>query len=240
MLIEVAAVVGVMAGAALQSATGFGFSLVAAPLVFGAAPPAQAIGLLLAIGTEVNVLTLATERRRPRPLGRRCAALLAWAAPGAVAGVAVLRALDPVSLQVAVTLGVAGTLAARRLGPRRARLPAWAAGLAAGGLTTSTSTSGPPLLLHLLGRGLAPERARDTLTVCFLGLAALGAIALWATGTNALPDPVLALALVPLAALGHVVGRPVFARLARAGHYEPVLTAVLVAAVVAGLAGVIA
>src|ERR687887_368668 len=110
---------------------------------------------------------------------------------GVMAG-AVLRALDPVALQVAVTLGVAGTLAARRLGPRRARLPAWAAGLAAGGLTTSRSTSGPPLLLHLLGRGLAPERVRDTLTVCFLGLAALGAIALWTTGTNALPDPVLA------------------------------------------------
>src|SRR5215475_11769038 len=73
----VAAGAGVAAGALLQSATGFGFSLVAAPLVFAAIEPEQAVGLLIVLGTEVNVLTLASERRRPRPLWRDCAVMLA-------------------------------------------------------------------------------------------------------------------------------------------------------------------
>ena len=48
---------------------------------------------------------------------------------------------------------------------------------------TSTNTSGPPLLLYLLGRGDEPERVRDTLTVCQLGLSVIGAVAIVATGT---------------------------------------------------------
>ena len=55
----------------LQAATGFGFSLVAAPLLFAAIEPEPAVVLLLVLGLEVNLLTLATERRRPRPLRAR-------------------------------------------------------------------------------------------------------------------------------------------------------------------------
>ena len=53
---------------------------------------------------------------------RNAAVLCAWAVPGSVAGVIVLRSLPAIALQIAVTLGVAGTLAARRLGrPPRPR-----------------------------------------------------------------------------------------------------------------------
>jgi hypothetical protein len=236
----IAAGAGVVAGAVLQSATGFGFSLLAAPLMFAAIEPAQAVGLITLLGTEVNLLTLGTEGRRPRPLWRRCGVLLAWAAPGALAGVAVLRALSPVALQAAVTAGVIGTLAARRAAGRHLHVPAWAAGFAAGALTTSTTTSGPPLLLHLLGRGVEPARVRDSLTACFIGLSTLGAAALLATGTPALPDGGLVAALVPAVAAGHLAGRRVFARLAQGERYEPVLNGVLVVAVLVGLASVIA
>src|SRR4051812_49820572 len=96
----------------LQAATGFGFSLVAAPLVFAALEAEPAVGLLLVMGLEVNLLTLSTEGRRPRPLRRPLVIMLTAAAPGALIGVVVLRALPEVALQIAVTLGVAG-------GPRR-------------------------------------------------------------------------------------------------------------------------
>jgi hypothetical protein len=46
--------------------------------------------------------------------------------------------------------------------------------------------------------------------------------------------------LVPAVALGHLIGRRGFRRLAAGGRYEPVLTGVLVVAVVAGLVGVLA
>ena len=219
----------------LQAATGFGFSLVAAPLLFAAIQPEPAVVLLLVLGLEVNLLTLGTERRRPRPLKRSTTWMLACALPGALAGVAVLRALPAEALQLAVTLGVVATLAARRV--REAHVPTWAAGLAAGALTTSTTTNGPPMLLHLLGRGATPAQVRDTLTTCFVGLAAIGAVALFGTGDPELPDGVLTLALVPAVLAAHLVGRRGFARLAQGGRYEVVLTVVLLAAVVVGLIG---
>ena len=219
----------------LQAATGFGFSLVAAPLLFAAIQPEPAVVLLLVLGLEVNLLTLGTERRRPRPLKRSTTWTLACALPGALAGVAVLRALPAEALQLAVTLGVVATLAARRV--RAAHVPAWAAGVAAGALTTSTTTNGPPMLLHLLGRGATPAQVRDTLTTCFVGLAAIGAVALFGTGDPELPDRGLTLALLPAVLAAHLVGRRGFARLAQGGRYEVVLTVVLLAAVVVGLIG---
>jgi uncharacterized membrane protein YfcA len=233
------AAAAVAAGAALQSATGFGFSLIAAPLLFAALGPREAIGLMVVLGLEVNLLTLFTERRRPQPLVRECAVLLGWAVPGALVGVAVLRSLDEVALQVAVSVGVVATLAARRLTTGR-HTPRWAAplaGFASGALTTSTTTSGPPLLVYLLGRGVEPERMRDTLTACFLGLSPVGVFALWITDTRGvIPEASLVALCVPLAAAGHLLGRPLFARLARGRRYEPVLTGVLLVSIVAGLA----
>jgi uncharacterized membrane protein YfcA len=231
-----AAAAAVAAGAALQSATGFGFSIVAAPLVFAAVEPEQAVGLLIVLGSLVNALTLASERRRPRPVWRECGVVLAFALPGAVAGVAILRALDPVALQVAVSAGVVATLLARRVARTT---PGWAgpvAGLAAGALTTSTTTAGPPLIAYLLGRRLEPERVRDTLPVCFLGLSVVGVVALLVTGTSgAVPDLGLLALLVPVVAAGHLAGRPLFRALVRSGRYEPVLTGVLIASVGTGL-----
>jgi uncharacterized membrane protein YfcA len=241
-----ATAVAVFAGAAIQGATGFGFALLAAPLAFAALDSHEAIGLLLLLGTEIGVLTLATEGRRPVPMVRKCAIVLAWAVPAAVAGVAVLRALDAVTLQIAVSLGVAATLIVRRRAPAEHRGPEarWAApatGLSAGALVTSTNTSGPPLLLYLLGRGDEPMRVRDTLTVCQLGLSLIGAAALVATGTSdAVPRGWLVAFFVPLVAVAHLAGRPLFAHLAATGRYEPMLNATLVIAVVAGLVTAIA
>ena len=232
------AAAAVAAGAALQSATGFGFSIVAAPLIFAVVEPEEAVGLLIVLGSLVNVLTLVSERRRPRPVWRECAVLLAFALPGAVAGVAVLQALDPVALQVAVSVGVVATLLARKVARDRPT-PAWAApfaGLAAGALTTSTTTAGPPLIVYLLGRRLEPVQMRDTMPVCFLGLSVVGVVALVVTGTSgAVPDAGLVAVLVPVVVAGHLAGRPLFAALVRGGHFEAVLTSVLIVSVAAGL-----
>jgi uncharacterized protein len=229
----------VVAGALVQSATGFGFSLLSAPLAYAAFDPKPAVGLLLLLGAEVNLMTLGTEGRRPQPLRREAVLILVCAVPGAFAGVALLRALSPLALQLAVTAGVLATLAVRHIGRGRAHVPAWSAGIVAGALTTSTSTNGPPIVLHLLGLGAPPARVRDTLTTCLLGLAAIGGIALAVTGTPALPDAWVIAAFVPLVAIGHLAGRRVFARLADRGHFELVLNVVLTIAVIAGLVGVL-
>src|SRR3954465_749957 len=117
--LEIAAGVAVLAGAALQSATGFGFALVSAPLLFAATTPAHAVGLLILLGLVVNLMTLGTEGRRPQPLVRESLVMLAWGIPGTAVGIAAPRALAPTAPQIGVTLGVFATLAVRRLGRRR-------------------------------------------------------------------------------------------------------------------------
>ena len=240
--LEIAAGVAVLAGAALQSATGFGFALTSAPLLFAAIQPAQAIGLLIMLGLIVNLMTLGTEGRRPQPLKRDSAVILGWGIPGVFAGLLLLNALGKTALQIGVTLGIFATLAVRAFARRRtagpADLPRWAApaaGFASGALTTSTNTSGPPVVLYALMRGASPVQTRDTLTVTFIGFALLGAAALALGGEDWLPSPAAVAALVPAVVVGHLAGRPVFARLAE-HNYEPVLTAVLVATALAGLA----
>ena len=79
---------------------------------------------------------------------------------------------------------------------------------------------------------------RDTLTVCFLGLAALGALALLVTGTpTRSPTRRSSPSSSPPSPLGQLAGGRVFARLAHGGRYEPVADRVLLVAVVVGLIG---
>ena len=172
-------VVALACGAALQSATGFGFSLLAAPLLFAALEPPQAVGLLAALGLLVNALTLGAERRRPAPLAGDVRAILLAAPAGALLGVVVLRTLDALALQLLVSAAVVAALAARRAprrgarrgAPRRpgrpAARPAWSAplaGLLAGGLGTSTSTSrAAPAAAPARSRRAPGDRARHAL-----------------------------------------------------------------------------
>jgi uncharacterized membrane protein YfcA len=232
----VAAGTGVLLGAALQSAIGFGFALVAAPLLFAVTGPEEAVGLLIVLAALVNVMTLGTERRMPEPLWRTTLILCAWAVPGMVAGVAILQSVDARVLQVMLTVAVFVALAVQR--NAGVALPGWAAplaGVSSGTLATTTTTSGPPLVLLLRGRGHAPVQLRDTLTMLFLLYTVLSVLVLLAAGVSrAVPDAVTLLSLTPLVVAGHLAGRPVFARLAR-GHYEDVLTAVLVASASTGL-----
>ena len=233
---EILAAAAVFAGGACHAATGFGFALVAAPLVAAALPPEEAITTLLLLGILTSALTLWTEGRRPRPLWGDAAALLAWGTAGAITGALVLAELSATALQLLVTLTVLTALVTSQT-LRKGSDPfrrVEGSGLLAGVLTTTTSANGPPLILHLLAREVVAPRMRDTLSVLFVGFGAIGvaAIAVGAGGL-ALPGLPLPLVLPALAAAGHVAGRPVFARLAE-GHYERVVTALLVISVTSG------
>lgn len=236
---ELLAVAAVAVGGACHSATGFGFGLVAAPLVVAALPAATAVSTLLALGILISLLTLATEGRRPAPLWAESATLVGWGAAGALAGALLLARLDDAALQLLVSAAVVAALASRWLA--RSRAPArhaqrWVApaGLAAGALTTTTTTNAPPLLLYLFGRGVRASAMRDTLSVLFVGFGAIGLVAL-AVGEAgpAFPEPAVVAALAAAAAAGQVAGRPVFARLA-AGHYDQVVAGLLLVSVVTG------
>ena len=233
---EILATAAVVAGGACHSATGFGFVLVAGPLVVAALPPETAVTSLLLLGILMSSMTLVTEGRRPEPLWDEAGALLAWGAAGAVAGAFVLAELSATALQLLVTATVLGALLARRAARSRfdpfRRLDV--AGLAAGVLTTTTTANGPPLLMYLLDRRVSAARMRDTLGVLFIGFALIGLASL-AVGEPdlELPDGVVAVALPFAAAAGHLAGRPLFAWLAE-GHYERLVTGLLIVSVVTG------
>jgi hypothetical protein len=236
---EILAIAATFAGGACHAATGFGFALVAAPLVVASLPPERAISMLLMLGILASVLTLATERRTPDPLWRESGQLVAWGAVGALAGTFLLAQLDRTALQLLVSASVVAALAARefvRRRPRPARVRSWIApaGLTAGALTTTTTANGPPLLLYLLGRRVPAGQMRDTLSVLFVVFGAVGVLALVAgDAAFTLPRAAFALALAGAASAGHVAGRPLFARLG-ASHYEQVVAGLLLVSVVAG------
>jgi uncharacterized membrane protein YfcA len=234
---EILAAAAVVAGGACHSATGFGFVLVAGPLVVAALPPEEAITSLLLLGILMSSLTLLTEMRMPEPLWPEAGWILAWGVPGALAGGFLLARLGDTALQLLVSATVLGTLLARRglfLGGSDPfnKLPV--AGLAAGVLTTTTSANGPPLLLYLLERRVGAVRMRDTLSFLFIGFGLIGLAALAVGDADVVvPDGAVAAVLPVAAAAGHLAGRPLFARLAES-RYDEVVTVLLVVSVVTG------
>jgi uncharacterized membrane protein YfcA len=224
------AALALFAGAALQSATGFGFALVSAPILFALLGPREAVtaGVLVAIAT--NLLTLAGERRRPEVRAGDASALLAWSLPGLALGAIALRELSERVLSLLVAVAVLGGLLLRLAGRRAAataRPRAWqlpAAGVTGGALSTATSLNGPPLVFCLLARGASPAQMRDTLAVIFIAHAVLGLPALLLTGTFALPAALWL--LLPAGVAGQLLGRRAFGRL-RGEHYERAVLAVL-------------
>ncbi len=99
------AALAVFVGAALQSATGFGFALVAAPVLFALLGPREAVTAGVLLGLVLNALTLGTERRRPTILARDAATVVGWSVPGLALGALALRELPEVTDDFAKSVG---------------------------------------------------------------------------------------------------------------------------------------
>jgi uncharacterized protein len=207
-----------LVGAAVQSATGFGFALILSPALLAALDPYEAVTALLALGLALNLLVL-FDGGRPGPVRwRELVPVLAAAVPGLALGAVALALLSKSVLQVVVGLVViaaaAVQLRGRLTGSPPRRRSAAAAGLASGALTTSISVSGPPLVLWLESRGVAPAELRATLAASFLALNLAGFLVLVPLAGG---DRVVSLGdflpLLGLVVAGHVAGARAFKRL---------------------------
>lgn len=224
---------GLAAGGALQSATGFGFALIASPVLVGAYGGEQGISTLTVLSILLNLMTLVTERRRPDGDWRRGSRLILWYVPGSFLGAVLLEVASATVLEIAIAAGVTVAILTR-VTPNvgELRLAAAPAGLLGGVFGTSTGVSGPPFIVHLLGEGLPPARMRDTLAGIFLATAVIALGTLAVVGVFSLPGDLLWLALAMAA--GQVAGRRVFARLSPVG-YERLVLATMAAAVASTL-----
>lgn len=230
----VLAAVAALAGAAVQSAGGFGFALVLSPALFAAMDPAEAVTMLLLLGAVVNALVLREGLTAVR--WELLPPLLLAALPGLAAGAALLSALSKEPLQVGVGIAVvAAALWQRRDARAGLRVPAVAAGFASGALTTSISISGPPLVLWLEARGIGAAALRATLAAAFLVLnLAGGAVVLGVEGEGAL-DTGLVGPLLAAVVAGYALGALAFRRLDER-RFGAVVTVLLVCSGLASIA----
>jgi uncharacterized membrane protein YfcA len=230
----VLAAVAALVGAAVQSATGFGFALVLSPALFAVMEPAEAVTVLLVLGVALNVLVL-VERHDAR--WSRLPPLLLPALPGLALGAVVLAALSREPLQVGVGVAViAAALWQLRDRAAAARVPAPVAGFLSGVLTTSISISGPPLVLWLEAQRLSPAEFRATLSAAFLALNLAGWAVLGVAG-DATADLGELAVLLGLVIAGYALGALAFRRLDHERFYRLVLVLVVVTGVASVVAG---
>jgi hypothetical protein len=233
-----------LAGAAVQSATGFGFALVLSPALFSVLEPVEAVTTLLVLGLALNLLVL-FEGGPPEHIDwRRLTPMLAAALPGMAVGVALLALLSKATLQVGVGVAVIAAALWQLWGPEGAtrwaggRVAGSATGFLSGALTTSISISGPPIVLWLEAHGVRPVEFRASLAASFLALNLTGGVLLLAVEGSGAPDAGVVAPLLGLVLVGYALGVVAFRRLPAERFSTAVLALVLAAGVGSVLAGV--
>lgn len=171
----VAAVAGiVLVAAALQRAVGFGFALLAVPLLAFVVPTKSAVVIVFLNGTVICAwlalrLRQGIEWATTRRLGL-------GAVIGAPIGVIILSIISTATLRL--VLGITTCLAAiwiivssRLLNPEPVeprRSTTFAMGFVSGVINTSLATNGPPLVYELRRTGFQGDRFRATISAVFL------------------------------------------------------------------------
>ncbi len=212
--VTVGIVMGLAAVASLiQALSGFGFSLFIVPFLAMVVGPKETVALANLLGTAVNLTQLRTVgRAAERGMTAR---MVAGCYAGMPLGLAVLLAAEPRALQAGMAVCVlvfTGVLA--RGWQLRGRGAGWdlGTGFASGILNTSTSMSGPPVVLYLQGRRLGPLAFRGTTTVYFLATSGGAAAMLLASGALTGRAAVLAAAAFPASQVGRLAGNRLFRR----------------------------
>lgn len=223
----------VLVAGAVQAITGFGFALVAVPLLTFEIGPAPAVAVAITIGVALAAGVAVGERGHVA--GADLAVLAGTGLLGIPLGLLVLTRVDaqPLTVVVAVVL-LASTIAIWRgwTMPTGAVTRA-ATGFISGVLLTSTSFNGPPLVIFLQARELPARTVRATLAVCFLLQELVAVVLLLAVdAADATTVAVSALSL-PALAIGWLIGNRAFARLDRAAFRRGVLIMLGLTAVVA-------
>ena len=199
--------VAVFASATIQSTTGFGFALLAVPLMAIVIPAEEAVVLCGAFSLLTASTQAFTERAHAvRPVATR---LLIGALLGAPVGLAVLTVTTGRQLRffLAAVIFAFLLLTLRGFSLHRAG-PAvdLGAGVVAGVLNTSLSTNGPPIVMALHAREMPPDPFRGTIAAVFTGSNIIAVTLFAATGRYDRDSLVLFLVALPALGIGFLVG----------------------------------
>ncbi|HEY8473249.1 MAG TPA: sulfite exporter TauE/SafE family protein [Natronosporangium sp.] len=218
----------VLAAAAVQAVTGFGFALIAVPLLTLATEPRTAVVASGIAGLSMTVMAAIRERDHAR--WRVAGALLAAAALGMPVGLLVLRAAPERTLTALIGVAVVGCALPIWRGLRLPsnRPAVFGVGLVAGVLSTSTGTNGPPLVAAFQAMGFDPRTFRATLAAVFSGSGTLSLAGFFLAGQVTADAARVGLIGVPAVLLGWWAGNLVFHRI-DPGRFRRVVLAALVA-----------
>ncbi len=212
---EAIALVAVALGALAQSATGMGFSLVAAPALILAWGHHDGVAIVLLLAVLASLVPLARDWRHSRP--RDAAKLLVPTLAFTPLVVLALRGADTRWLALGAGVGVLVGVALLASG-LRSRWLARPVGAAATGfgsalLNVVGGVGGPPIGLYAANAGWAPHHTRATLQTFFLVQNVVTAAVLGIV----LPDWRQVAALVVGAGVGMLLAPRLPAHVARAG-----------------------
>jgi uncharacterized protein len=215
----------VFLAALAATVTGYGFVLLASPLLLLLMAPAEAVPLSIALGWLV-ISALLTRRSIVSVIDRSLALRLALAGMAAVPlGAALLLSLDARALRVVLGLIIAALAlislravvrgaAAGPMVPIRGRIESWLrssiAGFSAGVLSGSAGLGGSMLVLYLSRRGLDKHRLRATSAATIWFTSSFTLVVYAMAGRFASGLGVTILTLVPALGLGMFVGSRVF------------------------------
>ena len=165
------------ASATVQGATGFGFVIVAAPVLTIYLAPTLAVPVLVVEGFVLSLLLLSRVWRDARP--KRVALLMVFGVGFIPLGTLLLVRLDEDLIKIALGTVVGVTALAMLAGfqrtARNERVASIPVGAASGLLMGSTGLAGAPVILFFANQGVDPRQFRANITVYLVvvGLTAL-------------------------------------------------------------------
>ena len=197
----------IFATSIVQSVSGFGFALLAVPLMVFVIDLQSAVIISSFVGTLSNLLQSWQLRRNiERTMTKRFLLATIIGSPvGLLLFVYANQSALKIVLGVSILFGV--FVLSRGLELQHvSTLLDWAMGVLSGVLLMATSTNGPPLVFVLQARKIDPSTFRATLNVVFLVSGAFGLLMFGLAGEVLRSDVNMAAVSVPAMVLGITLG----------------------------------
>jgi uncharacterized membrane protein YfcA len=204
----IAAVIIVLLAGFVRAITGFGFALITAPLLLFILDPKSVVVINVILGILTGVLLLWHTRRHIDV--KRALLMCGGSIFGIPIGTYLLSSLDPSIIKIIMAVLIIPFSIVLLIGHshrfKQDSLGCGISGFVSGAVGSSTSFSGPPVVLFLLNQGLVRERFVGTLTAYFLFCGVTSVIAFSFIGIVTVDILVKVAILLPTSILGFYIG----------------------------------
>jgi len=231
--------IAVFLSALIQTITGFGFSLLAVPIMSMAIPTEMAVVIAGTLSTFTSGGQAWSEREhRDGPTIKR---LLIGAVVGAPIGLVILMVATSQQLKLGLAAVIFVFLIVNLRGFKLEK-PSTAldvgAGFLAGVLSTSLSTNGPPLVMALHARHFVPHVFRGTIAAVLVSIGALSLVLFGVSGRFTIDIGTALLVAGPSLVVGFFLGHRI-RRHVDPARFRGLVTALLAATAVVTVVSVV-